>query len=405
MNSLEIRDKKAQLKQRMKDIVSTCKTEIREMSEEELNEYNAAKEEIAKLNAELEALKEKLAKYESDIDTTDTPTEEVEENKRHNQNSTMKEFKLVKAINDIANNRQLSEEYKNYIESGAEEMRKAGLSYAGQIQLRADVVAGTTTQGAELVATDKAPIVEAIKNNLVLTEAGATYMTNLVGNVSIPTYDGSSCTWADEVAAATDGAGTFGEVELSPKRLTCFVDISKQMLNQSSSDVEAMLRSDIVNAISQKLESTILGDGAGTTNTPAGIFNTVAPSAGVKDYAGILKMEEAFEGKTYGNKVWIVSPSVKSALKAKDKGTDTGNYLIQNGEMDGYKVICSANVAKDHFVFGDFSDLVIAQWGSIDLTVDPYSQATNGKIRLVVNAYFDAKLRRTSSVATAKTIA
>ena len=317
----------------------------------------------------------------------------------------MKEFKLVKAINDIANNRQLSEEYKNYIESGAEEMRKAGLSYAGQIQLRADVVAGTATQGAELVATDKAPIVEAIKNNLVLTEAGATYMTNLVGNVSIPTYDGSSCTWADEVAAATDGAGTFGEVELSPKRLTCFVDISKQMLNQSSSDVEAMLRSDIVNAISQKLESTILGDGAGTTNSPAGIFNTVTPTAGVKDYAGVLKMEEAFEGKTYGNKVWIVSPSVKSALKAKDKGTDTGNYLIQNGEMDGYKVICSANVAKDHFVFGDFSDLVIAQWGSIDLTVDPYSQATNGKIRLVVNAYFDAKLRRTSSVATAKTIA
>ena len=284
-------------------------------------------------------------------------------------------------------------------------MRKAGLSYAGQIQLRADVVAGTATQGAELVATDKAPIVEAIKNNLVLTEAGATYMTNLVGNVSIPTYDGSSCTWADEVAAATDGAGTFGEVELSPKRLTCFVDISKQMLNQSSSDVEAMLRSDIVNAISQKLESTILGDGAGTTNTPAGIFNTVTPTAGVKDYAGVLKMEEAFEGKTYGNKVWIVSPSVKSALKAKDKGTDTGNYLIQNGEMDGYRVICSANVAKDHFVFGDFSDLVIAQWGSIDLTVDPYSQATNGKIRLVVNAYFDAKLRRTSSVATAKTIA
>ena len=407
MNSLQIQDKKAQLKLRMKQIVENCKTEIREMNEEELNEYNAAKSEIARLNEELETLKEKLAKYEADVDSTDAPTknEENEERNKKHKHSTMKEFRLVKAINDIANNRQLSEEYKNYIESGAEEMRKAGLSYAGQIQLRADVVAGTATQGEELVATDKASIVEAIKNNLVLTEAGATYMTNLVGNVSIPTYDGSSCTWADEVAAATDGAGTFGEVELSPKRLTCIVDISKQMLNQSSNDVEAMLRNDIVNAISQKLESTILGSASGSTNTPAGIFSIVAPTASVKDYAGILKMEESFEGKTYGNKMWIVSPSVKSALKAKDKGTDTGNYLIQNGEMDGYKVICSANVAKDHFGFGDFSDLVIAQWGSIDLTVDPYSQATNGKIRLVVNAYFDAKLRRTSSVATAKTIA
>ena len=37
---------------------------------------------------------------------------------------------------------------------------------------------------------------------------------------------------------------------------------------------------------------------------------------------------------------------------------------------------------------------MIGQWGAIDLTVDPYSQATNGKVRLVVNAYFDAKPRR-----------
>lgn len=407
MNSLQIIDKKEQLKLRMKEIVNTCTTEIREMNEDEKAEFEANKAEIENLNKQLEELKAKLAKYENEVDAVDEEsTEQPEENKRKkSNNSTMTNFNLVTAINAIANNKQLPDEYREYIKAGENEMRKAGLNYGGQIQLRAAIEATETQHGEEVIATDKTPILEAIKNNLVLTEAGATYMTGLIGNVSIPSYDGTSCAWADETGAATDGAGTFGEVELSPKRLTCFVDISKQMLNQQSSDVEAMLRNDIVSAISQKLEATILGNSTGTTNSPAGIFSDSGITYSVNTYAGVLGMEEAFEGKTYGNKVWLVSPKAKSALKAKDKGTDTGNFLIQNNELDGYKVLTTANMPANSLAYGDFSDLVIAQWGSIDLTVDPYSQATNGKIRLVVNAYFDAKLRRKGSVAVAMTTA
>ena len=36
-----------------------------------------------------------------------------------------------------------------------------------------------------------------------------------------------------------------------------------------------------------------------------------------------------------------------------------------------------------------------------DLTVDPFTQASNGKVRLVINAYFDAKPRRAASFVTA----
>ena len=48
---------------------------------------------------------------------------------------------------------------------------------------------------------------------------------------------------------------------------------------------------------------------------------------------------------------------------------------------------------------GNFSDYVIAQWGGIDLTVDPYTKAADGKVRLVINAYFDAKPRRSEAFA------
>ena len=68
---------------------------------------------------------------------------------------------------------------------------------------------------------------------------------------------------------------------------------------------------------------------------------------------------------------------------------------MENGEADGIPVLSTS--ACKGIVLGHFDDYVIGQWGSIDLTVDPYSQATNGKVRLVINAYFDAKPRREES--------
>jgi hypothetical protein len=47
----------------------------------------------------------------------------------------MGKFSLLKAINDIANNRQLDERALEVVNQGITEMRKAGQNYSGQIQL------------------------------------------------------------------------------------------------------------------------------------------------------------------------------------------------------------------------------------------------------------------------------
>ena len=151
---------------------------------------------------------------------------ELKPNKR-----TMKKFSLIKAINDIANNRNLDERSQEIVNAGIAEMRKAGQNYSGQIVLpveeRNDVQATVISAGEEVVAEDKLNILEPLRANLVLTSAGATYMTGLVGNVSIPAYSGSNVSWEGEVASAKDGAGTFTEVNLEPKRLTAYLDVSK----------------------------------------------------------------------------------------------------------------------------------------------------------------------------------
>ena len=118
-------------------------------------------------------------------------------------------------------------------------------------------------------------------------------MTGLVGNVAIPMYSGSTVGWEGEIDAAKDGAGSFSEIELTPKRLTAFIDVSKQFLLQDSVSAEAMLRADIVKALSNKLEATILGDEAGSNKVPAGIFD--GATAAALTYDGTVDMEEALE--------------------------------------------------------------------------------------------------------------
>ncbi|MCF0185741.1 MAG: phage major capsid protein, partial [Bacteroidaceae bacterium] len=95
-----------------------------------------------------------------------------------------------------------------------------------------------------------------------------------------------------------------------------------------------------------------------------------------------------------GNICFIVSPSAKATLKTTEKSASTAKYLMEDNEVNGYPVLCSSAVSGKGVVMGNFADYVVAQWGGIDLTVDPYTQAANGKVRLVINAYFDAKPRR-----------
>lgn len=383
-NTLELLDKKQLLKQRAEGIIATAEKETRKLNEGEQNEFETINKEIA------------------DIDVQIRKIEEDNQKQISKQIRKMEKFSLLKAINDVANNRQLDERAQEVVTAGMNEMRKAGQSYSGQIVLptesRADIQATVATAGQENVAEDKLGILEPLRANLVLAKAGASIMTGLSGNVSIPVYSGSNVGWKGEVDAADNGAGTFSEVELSPKRLTAFIDVSKQFLIQDSNSAEEMLKRDIIAAIANKLEATILGSEAGSTDKPAGLLNGITADTTAITYKEVVDMEAELEGaNVYGDIKFIVSPSAKADLKTTDKGTDTGKYLMEDNEINGYPVLCTSAVADKGVIFGNFNDLVIAQWGGIDLTVDPYTQAANGKVRLVINAYFDAKPRRTEA--------
>lgn len=372
MTKLEIIDSKEILRCEANGLVDKAEKEQRKLTDAESTRVREIVDEMRNLDKEL--------------------------NKSTKEVKVMEKFSLLKAINDVANNRNLDERSQEVVNQGIAEMRKAGQNFSGQIVLpveeRADSniqVTATDEAGKVVVAEDKLNILEPLRANLVLTDAGATYMTGLVGDISIPTYSGSTVGWKGEIDPADKGQGTFGEVLLQPKRLTAYLDVSKQFLIQDSCSAEEMLRNDIVRALANKLEATILGNEAGSTTQPAGIFNG-ADTADLT-YVGTVEMEEDLEdNNVYGNLAYIVSPKIKATLRTAKKDDGSGLFVMENGEINGLPVYSTS--ACKGIVLGDFREYVIAQWGAIDLTVDPYTQATNGKVRLVINAYFDAKPRR-----------
>lgn len=376
--------------------------ETEEPKEEEDKEENADTDSTPPTEKEDEESDEEGEKEEDE--TEEEESDETRNYTQHN-NKKMGKFSLIKTINDIVNNRSMSEEAQVVLTAGTEEMRKAGLSYSGQIQLPvsemrevpAAIVAGQETYGAEVVATEKLNILEPLRNRMVLAQAGATYLTGLVGNVSIPTYTGSNVGWKGELVDAEDGKGTFDSIEFSPKRLTAYIDVSKQFLAQDSVGAEEMLYRDIVNAIADKLEATILGNGKGDANTPEGIFNGAAVAT--VDFANMVEMEKALEeAKLFGDYKFIASPAAKAKLKTTTISGQKSDLrmLMEGNEVNGYEVLTTGNCAG--LAFGKWDELVIAQWGSLDIIIDPYTQAKKNAVRIVVNAFFDAKPRRTEAI-------
>ena len=406
MNSVEILDKKDILKKRAEEIINQCKREVRTLTEDENKEIESIKSELTNLNEEMRKLNEELETYDTLI-----PQDEEERNDKNNyvinNKKKMKEnFSLVKAIRAIANNQKLDEISSAVIEKGKEEMRKSGLSYGGQIQLpteeRATIT--VTAEHDDVIETEFENLLAPLRAKNVLANAGARYLSNLVGDVQVPIMGATSVGWAGEVAEAADGASEFTSVTLSPKRLTAYIDISKQFLVQDSIDAENMIKQDLVNAISSKLEETILGTAEGSATQPEGIFNKIPMSADTTDinaYSAVTAAEAKVEDNNIlGQPVYVMSNKAKAVFRAMPKSSKSTQLVYEGGELDGTPVYSTSNISDKKFIYGDFSNLVIGNWGGIDLTVDPYTKAAAGQVRLVINAFFDAKVVRPEAFVT-----
>ena len=338
-----------------------------------------------------------------DMDDPDEPYDKDDDYKENisNRNKMKKQFSLLKAINDIANNRSLDAASQAVINAGADEMRSAGQSFSGQIQLPVESRAAVTVtdEHDDVIEVEFADLLTPLRAKNVLVAAGAKYMSGLIGDVQVPIMGAGNVTWEGEVASAKEAGYTFTSKKLQPKRLTAYVDISKQFLVQDSIGAEQAIRADIVAAINSKLESTILGSAQGSTTTPAGIFYGQTPKK-ITTFKDICDLEASIEdANVIGECKYVMSNKAKAALRNMPKSTKSTQLVMENGEVDGTPVLNTSNVEAQNIAYGDWNNLAIGQWGAIDLVVDPYTLAKDGQVRIVINAFFDAVTLRPEAFA------
>jgi HK97 family phage major capsid protein len=185
---------------------------------------------------------------------------------------------------------------------------------------------------------------------------------------------------------------------------------SKQLLAQSSLDIEQFVRNDLASilAIAQDLAAI---DGSGSSNQPTGIFNTTGVgtfTTEANNYKNVvyLEREVSVDNALTGNLAYVTNSKLIAKFKTSEKATNTGQFVYQDGMVNGYPCYMSNQVpatystnSKSGIIFGNWADLLIGNWNGLDIVVDPYTSAANRQVRLVTSMFTDIAVRHAQSFA------
>lgn len=350
------------------------------------NEVDAMQRSITDLQAGQQAMSKKVSSIK------------VREEKRS--------FSLLRAIREFISTDGMSEDVKAVIRAGRDEMNRSNLTTYGDIiipQQRAAVT--VTTEHDDTIGIDVYNTFAPIREDLVAVKAGARFMPGLVGDARIPVLGGGNVAWTTENGSAADPTYAFTAVNLAPHRLTAQFKLSKQMVAQDNAQIEATLLADIRKAVITKLNATMFGTAAASGGAPKGIGNGQTATVATTWAALATSVEAAVErlavGENYG---YIASPEAAAAIRGMTYNKTT-RLVYENGNVDGTPLLKTIGCAANQGYYGDWSNLVIGQWGALDLTVDPYTAAGTGELVITINSYFDYGVARAGSLKLFTTVA
>ncbi|MFN8493835.1 MAG: phage major capsid protein [Caldilineaceae bacterium] len=423
------RQKRAKLITDARTILDKAEAEQRGLTEAEEAQYNGLLAEADKLLKEIER-EERQAQLEAGLNQpVNQPLRPVPQDAANigMNDGEVRRYSLLRAIRAAA--------IGDWREAGLE--REASQAVAQRVgrepqgffvpydwQQRALTV-GTPTAGGNTVQTTLMAenFIDLLRNRLALAAAGATTLTGLIGNVSIPRQSGGATAyWVAENAAPTASQQTFDQVALTPKTVGAFTDISRRLLNQSSIDVENLVRTDLATILALAIDLAGL-HGSGASNQPTGLQNISGigsvvggtnGAAPIWDHVVGLETAVAVANADLGRLAYVMNAKGRGKLKRTPISSPYPPMLWDtsagNTPVNGYRSVVSNQVASNltkgtsvgicsAIFFGNWADLLIGLWGALDLMVDPYSGSTAGTIRVVALQDCDVNVRHPESFA------
>jgi HK97 family phage major capsid protein len=289
----------------------------------------------------------------------------------------------------------------------AARQRALNLQGMSPLQTRADVV-GTLGSGGYLVETTNVGFIELLRNRSVAFRLGARALSGLVGNVNVPKQTGAaSAFWTtSETNQITENEQTFGQMSLTPKTVGAYTEISRLLLLQSSPDVEGIVNADLAAVTALAVDTGALS-GPGTGGQPLGITNTtgVGTASGMTTiaYAGQLNFQVAVANANVMPVAgaYATTPTVAALLMQRTRFANTatplwdGNLWDANGPLGcaGFPGMSSKQIAAGTMLFGDWNSLIVAEWGVLEIEVNPYANFQAGIIGIRALMTCDIGLR------------
>ena len=297
-----------------------------------------------------------------------------------------------------------------------------GFFIPSDVQKR-DLLVGTPSAGGNLVATDllSGSFIDMLRNAMVISGMGTRMLTGLNGNIAIPKQTGAATAyWVAENGAPTESQQSLGQVTMTPKTVGAFTDISRRLTLQSSIDVEQMVNQDLAQVLGLAIQQAAINGTGGSQ--PSGLMTLIAASVlGGANGLGPtwqnmidLETNVAIGNAAIGSLGYLTNVKMRGKLKSTQKFTGTNGMPVWDAgsqPINGYGVgvtnAVPSNLTKGTSVgvcsailFGNFADLMIGLWGSLDIMVDPYTASSAGTVRIVALQDVDVALRNVESFAT-----
>lgn len=286
------------------------------------------------------------------------------------------------------------------------------------------VVSGTT--GAGLIFEEARPqdYIDALRSNLVTARLGARALGGLQGNVSIPKNAANrSGQWIAENSALTPVNGDWDKVTMGPKHVGCLTEFSRNLLLQSSPDIETLIRQDFAATLAVAMDrAALVGGGA---QEPDGVITllqaaTAMGTLGTPSWSEVLGLIAGVElaNAATGRLGWAVNPNAVRTLRSTPKMTlgsppasDVGGFIMDGpNELAGYAALSTTSLSHTlgspdpgAAIFGDWSSLLIGYWSGVDILANPYAETPFSKGNVQVRGLLtaDVAVRHIESFAAA----
>lgn len=335
---------------------------------------------------------------------------------RTKEKQEKRKFSLLKFINEVATD-SLSGLELDAAQEGAKEYDRLGFTRQGQVIpsfLLRDILGQSVTENGDVLSEIRPTVfMPQLNNKLTVQNLGATVLTGLVGKVPVASSAAVTAEWAAEGKDVAVKKINWAKNMLSPKRNVTRTAVTKDLLRQTSLDVESYLIRLMQNAHNELVEAGVI---AGAVDGPTGILKTtgvkVIEAGGAITWEDIVALETAVNENNAGKGKlgYLTNAKVWGAMKTTPKVAGGERFIMEEAagnRVNGYpadwtNIVPSADGSV--MIFGNWEDLFVGEWGGFDIVIDPYTQAGSAQIIITINAWNDAIVAEPKSFAVLKGI-